>query len=837
MRPPPRIRERADYGGDAPHFVRCLFAIGLGVMAPEKHEMSRLSINRPLTLSLSPSEGERVAGGRVKGRFKDPMHAKNETSLPMNNRWPGRVVGWVSCAIGLFFAGAAHPADQDLFRIMVVDEQTRRGVPLVELRTVNNISLWTDSNGIAAFNEPGLTGHEVYFHVRSDGYEYPKDGFGNRGVKLKPTRGGEATIKINRLNVAERLYRVTGEGIYRDSVMVGEPTPLKRPLLNGQVMGQDTVVATPYRGKIYWFWGDTERASYPLGNFAASGATSELPGCGGLDPSAGVDLTYFVDASGFSKPMCPDFGPGLQWIEGVMTVRGEGGKERLVARVSSQKGLVPAYAWQLAVFNDEKEIFESKVKWNISEGHDSSHPFRARVNGIEYLYLYPNWRVKADLKSLADPGSYEAFTCVAGDGKTNGAETQIDRDAESQARYSWNPGAARLHPGRIRELISAGQLKPEESWIQLRDFQSGAPVEAGRGSVCWNEFRQRWIMIVSSKPGEIWFAEADTPVGPWVYARRVVSHDHYNFYNPTQHPFFDQDGGRLIYFEGTYTASFSDAKEKTPRYDYNQIMYRLALDDARLNLPVPVYRVKNPEGRLSYLLREDVEAKQAWERIEQVAFFAIPPNRGRGGMIPIFASTEDGNVVLRDTPSSGEARPIFFALPPRRSSAGDSLDGAWECELKASDGGEFAVTLELKAEGERVSGKASDDIVIRGGSFKDGTLRLDVLHEERAYDFTAELGGGKLSGNWKRSDGAMNGTWSGTWLDLTPPENRSPAVVPLFEYRNVQNNRRCYSTNSALADKSLQRSAEPSCRVWNNPMSVLILDTAAQPVPVNVRAE
>src|SRR5213076_2272517 len=88
--------------------------------------------------------------------------------------------------------------------------------------------------------------------------------------------------------------------------------------------GQDTVVATPYRGKIYWFWGDTERASYPLGNFAASGATSELPGCGGLDPSAGVDLTYFVDASGFSKPMCPDFGPGLQWIEGVMTVRGEG---------------------------------------------------------------------------------------------------------------------------------------------------------------------------------------------------------------------------------------------------------------------------------------------------------------------------------------------------------------------------------------------------------------------------------------------------------------------------------------------------------------------------------
>ena len=151
-----------------------------------------------------------------------------------------------------------------------MDEQTGRGVPLVELRTVNNIALWTDSNGIIAFDEPGLMDQDVYFHVRSRGYEYPKDGFGNRGVKLKPTKGSSATIKIKRLNFAERLYRVTGEGIYRDSVLAGQAVPVQKPVLNGQVMGQDTVVATRYRGKIYWFWGDTERVSYPLGNFAAS---------------------------------------------------------------------------------------------------------------------------------------------------------------------------------------------------------------------------------------------------------------------------------------------------------------------------------------------------------------------------------------------------------------------------------------------------------------------------------------------------------------------------------------------------------------------------------------
>jgi hypothetical protein len=564
----------------------------------------------------------------------------------------------------LALTSAALAAPGEYFRITVVDDQTERGVPLVELKTVNGIAFWTDSNGIVAFHEPGLMNQEVYFHVRSHGYEYPKDGFGNRGLKLKPAAGGTATVRIKRLNIAERLYRITGQGIYRDSLLTGARAPLKQPVLAGQVMGQDTVIATPYRGKLYWFWGDTERVSYPLGNFAASGATSALPGRGGLDPGVGVDLTYFVDASGFSKQMCPNLGPGLHWIEGVATVADETGRERLVARVSSQKGLTPAHAWHLVVFNDEKEIFEPKVKWDITDGHDSSHPFRARAGGTEYLYLYPNWRVKADLASLADLKAYEAFTCVAGDGKAKGAAAEIDRDAQGRPRYSWKAGADRLHPGRMGNLIAAGKLKPDESWIQLHDFETGGRVAAGRGSVYWNDFRNRWVMLISSKPGEIWFAEGDTPAGPWVYARRVMAHDNYNFYNPTQHPFFDQEGGRLIYFEGTYTASFSGAKEKTPRYDYNQIMYRLALDDPKLHLPVPVYRVKGGEGSTRFLVRENVEEERRRAGdVEEVAFFAFPPNRGNGGLVPVFEHVEDGRVVLRDKPPGGGNRPLFFARP------------------------------------------------------------------------------------------------------------------------------------------------------------------------------
>src|SRR5262249_5999692 len=79
----------------------------------------------------------------------------------------------------------------------------------------------------------------------------------------------------------------------------------------------------------------------------------------------------------------------------------------------------------------------------------------------------------------------------------------------------------------------------------------------------------------------------------WVYARKVVTHEKYSFYNPKHHSEFDKEGGRVIFFEGTYTASFSGNTDPTPRYDYNQVMYKLDLSDPRLRLPVAVYPTPN----------------------------------------------------------------------------------------------------------------------------------------------------------------------------------------------------------------------------------------------------
>ena len=74
------------------------------------------------------------------------------------------------------------------FGIRVVDEATGDGVPLAEMKTVNEIASITDSAGWIAFNEPGLMDREVFFHIASPGYELPQDGFGFRGAGA--CRGG-----------------------------------------------------------------------------------------------------------------------------------------------------------------------------------------------------------------------------------------------------------------------------------------------------------------------------------------------------------------------------------------------------------------------------------------------------------------------------------------------------------------------------------------------------------------------------------------------------------------------------------------------------------------------
>ncbi|MHC4399883.1 MAG: hypothetical protein ACYTG0_09405 [Planctomycetota bacterium] len=572
--------------------------------------------------------------------------------------------------VSLLASGAA-PQSGKYFEITVVDGQTGRGVPLVELRTVHNVRYYTDSNGLVALYEPGLTNHRVFFHVASHGYEFPEDGFGYRGKALQVTEGGSATLAVKRINVAERLYRVTGAGIYRDSLLVGRPVPTERPVLNGLVFGSDSVVNTVYGGKIHWFWGDTNRPAYPLGNFHVPGATSLLPADGGLDPEVGVDLEYFVGDKGFAKETARMPGDGPTWINGLVTVGDAAGRQRLFAAYVKVRKFLEVYQRGLVEFNPEKHAFEKVVEFDMDAPvHPGGHPVKHTVDGVEHVYFanpFPLIRVPADPERITDLSSYEAFTCLKEGSRLD--QPQPDRAANGRLRYGWKRDAPPITPGAQQKLVQAGHLTPQEARPRLRDAASGKPVRAHGGSVYWNEFRNRWVMIVlevggTSMLGEIWYAEADTLEGPWAYARKVVTHEKYSFYNPKQHPMLDKQGGRVILFEGTYTALFSGNPEHTPWYNYNQIMYKLDLAEPRLALPVAVYRLTEGDAAGRFVTASQLDPIA---RRHPVAFFA--PDLEGEATIPVYQWLDDGGqrLGLDPPPESSlkeKPQPLFYGLPP-----------------------------------------------------------------------------------------------------------------------------------------------------------------------------
>ncbi|WP_152049439.1 hypothetical protein [Tautonia marina] len=559
--------------------------------------------------------------------------------------------------------GSPSPAvDERPFAVEVVDAETGRGVPLVELKTVHQMRFLTDSAGIAVIDAPELIGIETYFFVSSHGYEYPSDGFGYRGVRLQVEPGAVARVELPRVNIAERLYRVTGGGIYGESIRIGRKPPIEEPLVNGLVFGQDSVFTIPYRGRLWWFWGDTSRPGYPLGNFHMSGATTDLPGGGGIDPNVGINLKYFVDENGFSRPMARMPGDGPTWLSGFAVLPDEDGRERLYAGYAKIKPPLTTYERGICRFDDETEQFERVAVFSDPEGlapngHAVPIDDQTGTTFLHFATPYPLVRVEARPEAMTDASRYEAFTCLE---ERN--PPRVERDEQGRPVYRWRAGAAVLGPKEQAELIEAGRMAEGEGLLNLRDIETGDPVFAHAGTVSPNAHRGRWVMITTqlfgrSVLGEVWYAEADSPIGPWAYARRIVTHDQYSFYNPLHHRAFDEDGGRVLFFEGTYTELFSGAGVTTPRYDYNQIMYRLDLDDPRLNLPVAWYRVRDAEGRERFRPIGSLGERPGEGR---VAFFAL--DRPGDGTVPVVEVDGENGITL-EVDGEAEETLCFHALP------------------------------------------------------------------------------------------------------------------------------------------------------------------------------
>ena len=429
-------------------------------------------------------------------------------------------------------------------RIEVVEKATGWPVPLVELRTTHHVRLVTDNAGLIACDLPELMGRETWFTIFGHGYDVPSDGFEQRGVRLTPEPGKTLRVEVQRHTIAKRLGRSTGAGIFAESQKLGRELDWQE----SGVFGTDSVQTAVHRGKLFWAWGDTNLAHYPLGIFDMTSATTAVQPLLSFEPPLRLKFDYFRDEKGMPRGVAKIPGVGPTWLTGYVSLAAGDGKSRLVASYRKIKAGMRIYETGLCVWNDGRAEFELlRVLWKAENeqskappGPDGHAAFWKDRNGKEWVLFgnpLPHMRCRASFEEWQEPSRWEV-------------------------------------------------LEPQKEFVSAAE---GQPVRPHTGSIAWNPFRKRWVTVFMEsfgKPsvfGELWYAEADAPTGPWGKAVKVLTHENYTFYNPQLHPEFAPPDSPILIFEGTYTTEFANGHpQQTPRYDYNQMLYRLDLDDPAL---------------------------------------------------------------------------------------------------------------------------------------------------------------------------------------------------------------------------------------------------------------
>ncbi len=377
------------------------------------------------------------------------------------------------------------------------------------------------------------------------------------------------------------MGRITGAGLFGECQKLGLETDWDE----SGVVGSDSVQNAVHDGRMFWAWGDTHIASFPLGIFDATSATTAIRPLERFEPPLRLRLSYFADDTGRPRAVAKMPGKGPTWLSGYASLPDKNGKERLVATYSKITPPLEAYEYGLCVWNKETANFDHwRTLWKKTEGQHQpplplGHP--VLVDGEHGK----KWVLFCDaLPKLRCPATFEAW----------------------QDPATWE------------------QLKSQE---RVPTAAIGKSIVPGAGSIAWNAYRKRWVTIFvemlgsPSAFGEIWYAEADSPYGPWGSAVKVLSHSNYSFYGPRLHPEFTPADSPVLLFEGTHSTTFANRPEPTPRYEYNQLLYRLDLDDAKL--------APREKSHAKAQKRE----KKKWEPLmdaDEQSFQVLPPARING---------------------------------------------------------------------------------------------------------------------------------------------------------------------------------------------------------------
>lgn len=686
------------------------------------------------------------------------------------------------------------------FEVTIVDRETNQGIPMVELKLLNALVFHADNDGHVRIDAPDLQDAQHYFEIKSPGYRYGQDETGRASVVLNVRGASDTTLYMDRTQHAERLYRITGSGrqVHHEKASVREVRPVSG------ILGQDSNLALPFDGKILWIWGDTFLPGAYKGNFSVAGAWSSDPRIANWSPANGIPFNHVVNNTGRSRPMIQLEGPGYVWLDWLMSIPDESNQKILLAKYARVDAYFGNYERGLATYSPGDSIFiklKETPEW-LSALHTCQHPTPVLVGEKEYYYLFDAFnfsRVERSLDHATNPDKYEELVF----------EFSTSQDAEIFPLI-WQSHEA-VSQQRLPESDSAAS-QAEGKLHALRDLVTGEQIEPGRGSVTWNPFRKRWICIWGNK--DIWYTEAETPVGPWVYARKVAEHQHF-FYNPVHHAFLDEEGGRRIYFEGTFTKFFSP-EPPIPRYEYNQIMYGLSLDRPDMILPQPIFYqqdLETPILRSGYLLDEQ-------EKSSSTILCYAPDRPGdEEALIPIF---DLGNGKYgSQSKSVKNNKPVFYGINAAYQKENRYV-GNWEGKINYRSFDNY-VSLELNRSGGQWNIRSNNPAMQLSEVQIDGSeLSFDLLYRESRYRLMGEVFAGKIDGQFTNLKSQSTGTFNLELITVRPWIWDSPDLVPLWRCEQPDGSY-SYTVKAQTAN-----TCEVICLVWKNPLNARGYDYGAK---------
>lgn len=463
------------------------------------------------------------------------------------------------CFIGVLLSSVSSCGAE--FGIHVVDESNGRGIPMATVRLANGATHLTDSAGWVRIDEPGLMHRKLRIEVNSPGYGLAAEDSDSNSLLVQLAASGDAVIKLVRLDIAERAYRITGAGIYRDSELLGREVPLPSGSFSSGLLSASGTQRITLGKKVLWCWRDALLSHERIPSLGVVGAFSQIPDSGGLDPTQGVHFSYLPTGSDQVESLLIAEEPGIMWIEGLASVQDENGADAVVAHYVRQGSKGERAEHGIALWTEEQRferivVLGEEYEWQFPSGQ----AVRQRTNEQDWCYFaspFCHVRCPARLDAVRNPAAYQALTW----------------DSSAKAPV-WQQTLPPMTQRDESSWVAEGRVQHPHT--QVEDHATRKPVPVLDASIEWNPHHHCYIMIAASVDGDIWMAESTQIEGPWQRAIRIVNAEPGMCTKPVQHPFMNQEGGRIIWFE---TALLDT---NAPRYDGNELMHRLDLDDPRL---------------------------------------------------------------------------------------------------------------------------------------------------------------------------------------------------------------------------------------------------------------